>query len=99
MKGHYLMLVLPDGKNAIRREYIPLVREDEDIEEATSRWVLQHPTMVNRQRNRDRQERKLRADVIDRKLCRPTSWHRERCEEDGVPFPRPVGKRRGRRGR
>lgn len=100
MKGHYLMLVLPDGKNAIRREYVQLEREDETVAEATERWVLEHPDMVDRKRNRDKTADRIRAEVLERRLCRPTSWHRRQCEKDGVAFPRPVSKgRRRRRGR
>ncbi len=98
MKGHYLMVVLPVGKFEVRREYLPLEREDETVEEALERWILQHPDMVARQRNREKTARRLRGTPISTKLCRPSSWHRQQCERDGVAYPRPVGKR-GRRGR
>ena len=76
-KGHYLLVVLPDGKSAVRREYLQLEREDETLDEATERWILQHPSMVNRQRNRDKTANNLRAQILEVRFCRPSSWYRE----------------------
>lgn len=94
LKGHYLMLVLPDGKHAVRREYVPLEREDETVAEATERWITAHPTMVKRQRNRERTANALRAGILERRLCRPTSWWTAKIEREGLPFGKNA---RGRR--
>lgn len=100
MKGHYLMLVLPEGKHAIRREYVPLESEDETVAEATERWVAGHPNMVKRKRNRERVADALRAEILERRLCRPTSYWKRKAEEAGLPFPAPVnGGRKNRRRR
>lgn len=90
MKGHYLVLVLPDGKHAIRREYVELDSEDETIAEATERWVQAHPSMAGRQRNRERTANALRESIVSRSIARPTSWHREQAEKAGLPWPVPV---------
>lgn len=99
MKGHYLLLVLPDGKHSIRREYVPLVREDETVAEATERWIENHPDMIDRQRNRARVADRLRGEIIEARLCRPSSWHRAQAEAAGLPWPAPPGKTTRRRGR
>lgn len=95
MKGHYLMLLLPEGKNDVRRFYMQLAHEDETLDEAVERYVSD--SVAGRKRNIAMARERVRRNILDAKLCRPTSWHRARCAEDGVPFPRPVGrKRRGR---
>lgn len=99
MKGHYLLVVLPDGAHAIRREYLELEREDETLEEATDRWILGHPDMVDRQRNRAKVAEAIRNSIISLRLCRPTSWLRAQAEKAGLPWPTPPAKTRTRRGR
>ncbi|MDH5225698.1 MAG: hypothetical protein OEW46_13115 [Actinomycetota bacterium] len=75
---HYLLLVLPDGKAAIRREYIELLSPEETIEEAEARWIEER--LGNRQRNRAKVAGQLRESVLERRLCHPSSWIRERRE-------------------
>lgn len=97
MKGHYLMLAFGDrssqGVLVERREYFE-IDEDEETESALTRWVASHPTMIDRQRNRDRQETILRESVLFTNICRPSSWHRAKAEEAGLPYPVPPGKGR-----
>jgi len=97
--SHYLLIVLPDGKHAVRREYLPLLSPEETIPEAVSRWIENHPDMVKRQRNRDKVAERIRSKVLELRLCHPTSWHEQQAEEAGLPFPVPPHKAIRRRGR
>ena len=92
--GHYLLVVLPEGKEDVRREYLPLLHEDETMEEATDRWV--ELKLGNRQRNRAKVGSQLLNSIIGRRICRPTSWHRA---NKTLAFAEPVpgGKKSRRR--
>lgn len=92
MKGHYLVLLLPDGREAVRREYVQLEHEDETIDEAVERWLRQHPRMAGRRRNREKTARAILSTVISRGIARPTSWYEQRARETGKSFPVPVGR-------
>lgn len=94
MAKHYLLLVFPDGKQYVRREYLELSDPDETAESALDRWVESHPNMINRQRNRERTARALRESILYVQLCHPSSWYRERR---GAGLTEPV-KRVRRRG-
>jgi len=82
MSRHYLLLVFAEGKENVRREYVELNEPDETAEAALERWVQSHPDMIDRQRNRDRTAAALRASPLYVHLCHPSSWHRERREQD-----------------
>ena len=97
MKGHYVMLVFAVGKTEVRREYVE-IEPDETAEQGIARWIAEHPTMIDRQRNRERQARALEGSILEHRIARPTSWHREQALAAGLPWPTPPS-RRTRRGR
>jgi hypothetical protein len=84
---HYLEITLPDGPHHQRYEYLP-VNESTTVEEALIKWVDQHPTMIKRVRNRERQALKLRASILHARIARPTSWY------DAQPAVKPRRRRR-----
>lgn len=94
-KGHYLQITLPEGKESVRRVYVPLVSETETIAEATDRWVEEQ--LGDRQRNRDKVGNQLRASIVDRRITRPSAWYREhRLGAHAEPGTTPYAKvRRG----
>lgn len=97
---HYLLVVLPDGKSAVRREYFELLSPDETITEAVGRWIECHPDMIDRVRNRDRTAERIRSEVLELRLCHPSSWYREQAGKEGRTYPSPpVGAGKVRRGR
>ena len=71
---HYLVLTFAVGKDGVRREHFP-VHADDTVDSALSRWVASHPTMHGRVRNKERQERLLRASVIGARIARPSSHY------------------------
>lgn len=91
MKGHYLLLVLKDGKASVRREYVELLEVDETVEQATERWVEQK--LLGRQRNRAKAGAALLNLVIMRRICRPSSWHRT---QEAAPVAATTTRRRKR---
>jgi len=95
VKGHYLLVVVGEGKGSFEREYFELESEDETAEEALTRWILQHPDMRDRKRNRYRMERAIRESVEYVKLTHPTGWHAAR-REAGLDIITTKGARRGR---
>lgn len=80
VRGHYLLIVLPNGKDHVRREYVPLERINETEAEVLDRYVRDHRDMRNRQRNRDKTEAKLRGEILYTRMCRPSSWLRAQKE-------------------
>lgn len=94
MKGHYLNLVLAEGKDSIKREYLPLLHEDESVEEATERWV--ELKLGNRQRNRAKVGTRFLNSILFRRISRPTSWYRAN-KLAAFAEPTPGGKKRRRR--
>lgn len=94
MKGHYLQLTLPEGKENVRREYVELAHEDETVDEAIERWVTRQ--LGARQRNRAKAATRLKVSILHARITRPTSYLRERAEAQGLPFPTPVPVKRRR---
>lgn len=91
MKGHYLEITLSVGKAEVERAYIELQREDETVQEVVERWILGHPKMVDRIRNRAKVAAQLRERILYARIARPTSYYRQQAEREGQPFPTPVG--------
>lgn len=92
----YHVFTIATGETTQELFHLP-AEPGETREEATERFVLGHPDMVNRQRNRDKTARRIRTGIIGYRLAVPTSERRREAEEAGLPFPAPVG-RKTRRG-
>lgn len=72
---HYLLLVFAEGREeSIRREYLELLSPEETSGEALERWVISHPSMLTRKRNRTKVAESLRNSPLYVKLCHPSSW-------------------------
>lgn len=91
---HYLMVVQALGKSDLTRVYVPLASEDETLAEAFDRWLDQ--AVAHRKRNVAKAREAVRASVIEKRLCRPTSWYRR--NKLGA-FAEPGTKPKRRRGR
>jgi len=89
--AHYLVLTFAEGKESVRREHIELLDPEESAEAALERWVMSHPDMIDRQRNREKTAAALRASPLFVKIAHPTSWYREQADIQGRPFPSPPG--------
>jgi hypothetical protein len=97
---HYLVIVLPLGKDEVRRVYWPLASMDETAEAALDRWIAQHPKLKSRKSRGklyDAAERSLRGSILYVRIARPSSWWREQAESEGLTYPAPVGRARTRR--
>jgi hypothetical protein len=92
--NHYLQITLAEGKMNVSREYVLLLHEHETIEEATGRWI--EKKLGNRKRNRALAEAKIRNEIISRRICRPSSWHKAMAEAEGREIPSFATKRRKR---
>jgi len=90
-KGHYLMFIF-ESKEGLHREYWPLLKPEEDIEEATERWVQSR--LAHRKRNLAKAREDLMKTISSRRFCRPTSWHKDQAEKKGLPFPAPPIRKR-----
>ena len=75
MGRHYLVLTLPDGKDAVRREHLELLHPDETLDEAIERWVTRE--LGSRQRRRAEVSTKLRVSILGARIARPTSHYRD----------------------
>ena len=84
MTGHYLMLQVSHGTSddAFTRVYLPLLTEDETAEEATERYVEAVVKANTNSKSRKKTIQAVRSNAIASidmvRLCRPTSWHREK---------------------
>jgi hypothetical protein len=94
MKGHYLLIVQPDGESQVTRTYWPLASVEESADAALTRWV-EHELRDRKTRGKlyEAAERNLRGGVLYVKLTRPTSWYDD-ARERGELAP---GKRARRR--
>lgn len=100
LAGHYLELHVSTGKEAFERIYLPLVRIDETVEEATERWLDR--MTAGRKRNIAKARGQLRGRVILARIARPSSYYRAQAEAAGLDYEageRPKGKTTRRRGR
>lgn len=94
-KGHYLVLVLEDGKSSVRREHVPLLSVDEEAWAAMGRWI--ESKLEGRKRNREVAANRLRATVLSYRIARPTSFYREEIEaRERGDAPKKKGQRRKR---
>lgn len=83
MDGHYLVVTLPEGKEDVRREFLPLEKVDEDEADAVERWILQHPDMITRKRNREKTADAIRASILYTRIARPSSYYQAIEEREG----------------
>ncbi len=98
MGKHYLCIVLAEGKENVRREYIELSEPEESPTSALERWARSHPDMMGgkRQRNIERTLARIMAQPLYTQVCHPSSWWREQQEAPGyVPPGRKRSRRRG----
>ena len=105
MTGHYLMLQVSHGKeaDAFTRVYLPLLDiEEETAEEATERYVEAVVKANTNSKSRKKTIAAVRSNAIASidlvRLCRPTSWHREKgTGAFASPGTGPTSRKRRRR--
>ena len=104
MTGHYLMLQVSHGTaaDAFTRVYLPLLDIEETAEEATERYVAAVVKANTNSKSRKKTIAAARSNAVASidlvRLCRPTSWHREK--ETGAfasPGTGPTSRKRRRR--
>lgn len=97
MQGHYLLIIVTEGKS-FERVYWPLDSVEEEPRQALARWIESQVEATGRVRKLDTLRDQIRATVEGYRICRPTSWHRERAEAEGRKFPSlPLGMKAKRR--
>lgn len=102
MEGHYLVLTFAAGKEDVRREYVPLLDDEETAEAALLRWAKAHPDMFlngkPRQKNIERTLERLVNEPLFVQIARPTSWYREKGRGAfAAPGTGPTSRKRRRR--
>jgi hypothetical protein len=86
MKGHYLLIVLPDGESKVERIYWPLASVEETADAALTRWV-EHELRDRKTRGKlyDAAEQAVRGRVLYVRITRPTSWYDAARERGDLP--------------